>query len=249
MWELTEEQVHSWFVAAGRFAAGLPELSADLCLEERQRAARFLFERDRVRYTICRALLRRLLAGYGAGPTPQFPFVYSPRGKPELPVNRNPTDLHFNLAHSGEVAVIGVARRYRLGVDVEQIRPLSDPDSLVRVCFAPEEQAEFRSLPGSMRLRAFFAGWARKEAFVKATGEGLGRRLASFAVAIAPDTVPRVLRVGGDCNAGAGWTLLDLPVGERYAAAVAVDRPGVRVLARDLSPSLLGLPEKTDAGS
>jgi 4'-phosphopantetheinyl transferase len=249
MWEFAGEQVHCWFLALDRFAAALSALSADLGPEERQRAARFLFEPDRVRYTICRALLRRLLAGYGAGPAPQLPFVYSPRGKPELPVNRNPADLQFNLAHSGEAAVIGVARRYRLGVDVEQIRPLSDPDSLVRVCFAPEEQAEFRSLPGSARLRAFFAGWARKEAFVKATGEGFGRPLDSFAVAIAPDRVPRVLRVDGDCNAGAGWTLLDLPVDERYAAAVAVDRPGVRVLARDLSPSLLGLPETKDAGS
>jgi 4'-phosphopantetheinyl transferase len=158
-------------------------------------------------------------------------------------VDRNPINLQFNLSHSAEAAVIVVARGCQVGVDIERIRRLSDLEDLVRSCFAPEEQAEFWSLPACARLPAFFAGWARKEAFLKATGEGISRALASFAVSIAPDALPRVLRVDADCAAGAGWTLLDLGARERYVAAVAAPRPGILVLTRDLSPSLLRLPE------
>ena len=140
-------------------------------------------------------------------------------------------------------AVIVVARGCQVRVDIERIRQLSDLEDLVRICFAPEEQADFCSLPCCTRLPAFFAGWARKEAFLQATGAGITRPLASFAVSIAPDALPQVLRVAADCVAGAGWTLLDLGARERYVAAVAARRPGILVLTRDLSPSLLRLPE------
>jgi 4'-phosphopantetheinyl transferase len=243
VWELATDQVHCWFYAINSFAPYFPNLFAHLTEGEHERAARFVWNRDRIQYTVCRAVLRQLLARYRVGTPAHIKFVYSPRGKPSLVADLNPIDLQFNLAHSSQGAIIAVARGCQVGVDIERIRSLSDLGSLVRVCFAPDEQAEFWSLPQQERLRVFFAGWTRKEAFVKAIGEGLGRSFASFSVSLALDTCPKVLRLDHDWAAGAAWTLRDLTQDNVYAAAVAVHRPGVVVLTRDLTPETFGLSE------
>jgi 4'-phosphopantetheinyl transferase len=245
VWELAEDEVHCWFFTPGQWAAA-EELVADLSPQERERAARFLFDRGRVEYTVCRGVLRRLLARYGGGSAAQLQFVYSPRGKPALRPDQNPLRLQFNLAHSSGAAVIAVTRNHPVGVDVERVRPVADLEGLLRLCFTLEEQSELRSLPEPEQLRAFFAGWVRKEAFLKATGEGLSQPLTSFAVSLAPGGPPRVLRVGDDRTAGDHWTLRDLTRDNAHAAAVAVCRPDVVVLVRDLSGALLGLPHSGD---
>src|SRR5262249_54443132 len=128
-----------------------------------------------------------------------------------------------------------------VGVDVERVRVLRDMPALVRSCFAAEEQAEFWSLPAAQRTRAFFTGWTRKEALLKATGEGLSRPRASVAGSLASDAPPRPLRWDGSCGAGANWTLVDLPRDDGTAAAVAAAGAGVFVRVRMLVPELLGL--------
>jgi 4'-phosphopantetheinyl transferase len=243
-WQLGPNDVHCWFLTLDRFPAS--ELAAVLCPDERQRAARFVFERDRAEYTVCRGVLRRLLARYGAGPASGLRFEYSAAGKPRLPVEHNAARLEFNVAHSHGAAVIGVTRGRPLGVDVECVRPLTDLADLVRMYFAAEEQAEFWSLPEAVRTRAFFAGWTRKEAFLKATGEGLGRPLGSFALTLAPDRAARLLRVDADPTGGSGWTVVDLTRDGTTAAAVAVPVADALVHARDLVPQLLGLSDRLE---
>jgi 4'-phosphopantetheinyl transferase len=233
-------QVDCWFLDPQRFAAVADELAAVLGPDERARADRFAFDRDRTEYVVCRGVLRCLLARYGDDSPSRLRFRYSPRGKPELDGPANPAGLRFNLAHSHGAAVVAVTQGRPVGVDVERVRPEADLGGLVRTCFAPEEQDEFWSLPESVRPRAFFAGWTRKEAFLKATGEGLGRPLDSFAVSLAPDAPARLLRVDGD-EAAAGWTLLDLTRDGAFAAAVAVPMPTAFVRVHDLFLGLLGL--------
>jgi 4'-phosphopantetheinyl transferase len=223
------------------------ELAAVLSSDEWARADRFAFDRDRTEYVVCRGVLRWLLARYRDDSPSRLRFRYSPRGKPELDGPADPVELRFNLAHSHGAAVVAVTRARPVGVDLERIRPLMDLGSLVRTCFAPEEQAEFWSLPELVRPRAFFAGWTRKEAFLKATGEGLGRPLDSFALSLAPYALARLVRVVGD-EAAAGWTLLDLTRDGAFAAAVAVPMPAAFVRVHDLFPGLLGLGEGGLAG-
>jgi 4'-phosphopantetheinyl transferase len=202
----------------------------------------FPFQGERIEYSVCRGVLRQLLSRYGAGPASELQFEYTARGKPELPADRNPTSLHFSVAHSGGAAVIGVTRRRPVGVDVECVRPVASLAALVRTCFAAEEQSEFWRLPGWIRGRALYAGWTRKEAFVKATGEGLSRPLSSFAMTVAPDVAPRLLRVDDDWGIGKRWKLVDLTSSPMFAAAVAIPEAGAHMLTRELYPQMLGLP-------
>jgi 4'-phosphopantetheinyl transferase len=125
-------------------------------------------------------------------------------------------------------------------VDIERIRAVADLAALVRTSFAAEEQIEFWRLPESMRVRALFVAWTRKEAFVKATGEGLSRSLSSFALSVAPYASPRLLRVDEDCNIGDAWKVVDLTSDPKIAAAVAVPEAGVHVLTHELHPQMLG---------
>jgi 4'-phosphopantetheinyl transferase len=238
VWELGANEVHCWFFTHDRFRA--TELATVLCPDERDRVAQFPFHRERIEYVVCRGVLRQLLARYGAGSASDLQFEYTARGKPELPADRNAESLHFSVAHSGGAAVIGVTRRRPVGVDVECVRPVANLAALVRTCFAAEEQSEFWRLPEWIRSRALYTGWTRKEAFVKARGEGLSRPLGSFAMTIAPDVAPRLLRVDDDWGVGKKWKVVDLTSNPMIAAAVAIPEAGAHILTRELYPQMLG---------
>src|SRR5690606_24605659 len=132
-----------------------------------------------------------------------------------------------------------------LGVDVERCIELADRNELAVSCFSPREIAEYRSLAASDRLRGFYNAWTRKEAFIKATGEGLSRRLDSFSVVLSPGCEPRVLDVDGSADEAAAWTIYD-PNQSRsdlsYALAVAMRSPPLRVIHRQFAaPTSIGL--------
>jgi 4'-phosphopantetheinyl transferase len=241
MWALAAGQVHCWFFDPGRLAELADHLATQLGPEEQARAARFTFRRHRAEYIACRAVLRGLLARYVGGLPAHLQLVHSSRGKPALHPDHNPLGLQFNLAHSWGAAVIAVSRSHAVGVDVERVRPLTGLASLAEVCLSEEEQAELWSLPKAARLPAFFAGWARKEAFVKATGEGLSRPPGSFAVSLRPEAAPRLVRVDADRTAGAAWTLLDVSRDSSLAAALAVGCAGAVAVVRELSGALVDL--------
>jgi 4'-phosphopantetheinyl transferase len=236
-WPLAPNEAVCWTFAPPVFRND--ELAQTLSHAEKAHAAEFKLDRDRERYVICRGLLKRLLARYGAGEADALVFEYTANGKPLLA--SNPAELQFNVAHSGEMAAIGVTRHRSIGVDVEHVRHIENLSELVEMNFAPEEQAAWRSIPEPIQARAFFAGWTRKEAFLKATGEGLSRPLTSFALTINPDALPQVIRVDGDRRAGAAWTVVDLRLGNAVAGAVVVAGADITVRSRELLPEMLGL--------
>jgi 4'-phosphopantetheinyl transferase len=144
-----------------------------LCRQERERASRFTFERERVRFIAARGLLRTILGTYLDADPHDLEFVYSTTGKPFLGGAFADCGLEFNLAHSGGLGVLAVSRLGAVGVDVEQVRPISEFLAVSEHFFTPRECAKINQLPRHEAIREFFTTWTLKEAWLKATGEGI----------------------------------------------------------------------------
>jgi 4'-phosphopantetheinyl transferase len=209
--------------AAANSAAGV--LSPD----EISRAERFHFEKDRLHFIRCRTALRFLLGDYLKFPPNEVRFEYLRGGKPHLVPEQNPEVLQFNVSHSAGMALIAVCGEHRMGVDVERIREDVDTAALAQRFFSLRERTGLGTLPAQLRVRGFFACWTRKEAFLKATGEGLAFPLADFSVTTHPDNDPRLEGIKGDMRAGDKWLLADVDVGDFYRATVAVEDTSCRL--------------------
>jgi 4'-phosphopantetheinyl transferase len=198
-------------------AAGLAETLAD---DERARAARFMFERDRRRFVAARGILRSILGAMLALDANRVRFAYAERGKPSL-AGELGHDISFNLAHSEGHALIAVANGADVGVDLEAIQPRIEPLAIAERFFAPNERAALRALPEAEHLPAFFRCWTRKEAYIKALGSGLSHPLDQFEVPI-EDSGSTPLHIIESGARAAEWSLRDLSDMPSYAAAVVV---------------------------
>jgi len=224
--ELAADEVHVWQAALDAPARPLRELAATLSTDERARAERYHFERDRRRFVVCRSLLRDILGRYAGRPAGALRFGYGSSGKPSLP----DSDVRFNVSHSDGVAVYALARGREVGVDVERVRPVSGADRIAERFFSAPERQALRAVPATARTTAFFTCWTRKEAYVKARGEGLGLPLDQFAVSLAPDGPARLWPAGGaDAREVARWSLAGLRQDPGYVAALAVEGHGWRL--------------------
>ena len=191
-----------------------------LSADERARAKRFHFARDRRRFTVARATLRTLL-GEQTGQSPAaIVFAQTRHGKPYL---KSPaTTLHFNVSHSAECAIFALSKSCVVGVDIERLERNVDHAEIAQRFFAPREYADLQRLPAAGRKRAFLACWTCKEAIVKAIGEGLQLPLNKIEVTIATDAEPRILRVPS--GQLADWSLYRVDAGRDYVATVAAYR-------------------------
>lgn len=196
-------------------------LAALLSPDEVARADRFVFEADRRRFVTARGWLRWQVGQMLEQAPETVRFGYRPHGKPYLP---DAPDLHFNLAHSGDRALLGLAQGRALGVDIEQMRPLPDLESIITAFFSPQEQMAILAQPPEQRTAAFFATWTCKEAYLKAVGDGLARPLDSFTVAVAPGLPPRLLSVEDHPAEMERWQLEVVAVAAGYKAAVCCRR-------------------------
>jgi 4'-phosphopantetheinyl transferase len=222
-------EVHVWRVALDASEAacdGLRELLTD---DERRRADRYRFDHVRRQFTVCRGTARLLIGRYLGLDPRAVVFAAGPHGKPHLAPSSAPEPLHFNVSHSGSVALLAFYCHGEIGVDVEAHRPLADLDRLAARSFSPGERQVLKSLPTHLRPAAFFDCWSRKEAFIKCTGQGLSQGLASFDVTLAPDEPARLLRVDGHDGGALPWALLGLPAIPGYATALAVAGPSAQV--------------------
>jgi 4'-phosphopantetheinyl transferase len=192
-----------------------PGLAHLLSADELARAARFRRAVDRDRYVAARGLLRRLLAERAPQSPAEIRLEIGPQGKPAL---ADPGGVAFNISHSGRDALFAFSTEGQVGVDLERVRPL-DPLALAASCFSVAERAELGELPAARRLGAFFDGWVRKEAVIKADGRGVSLGLDRFSVALAGDARLLEPPPGDEPEA---WTLrhLDLQPGLRGALAV-----------------------------
>lgn len=193
--------------------------------DERARAERFRFEVHRRRFTAGRGLLREALGRWLGEEPRELVFRYGEKGKPSLAAPAVP-DLRFNLSHSQDLGLLGVAWGRELGVDVEACRPLEDAAGLVERFFAPGERAAFGALEAERQLLGFYSGWTRKEAYVKARGDGLSLPTTSFEMTLDPAGPAALLAFDAEPAEVLRWHFTALDPAPDFLAAVAVEAPG-----------------------
>lgn len=200
---------------------------------ERERAARFHFERHRSRFAHGRGLLRHLLAHATGGDPAGLRLVAGPQGKPRLAGKTHeppPTPLvDFNLSHSDAWALLGLSDGSAVGVDIEVPRPVPELREIAERNFAPSERAALLALPERRQAEAFLACWTRKEAFVKALGGGLSVALDSFEVSLRPDEPARLLRSADAAHPVEHFTLWAGTTPQQHHCAAVVRRAGTSV--------------------
>ena len=188
------------------------------------RANRFKFPHLRNRYIAGRGALRAILAHYLQTDAGALRFDYLENGKPMFAEQFAHDGIHFNLSHTGDLALVAVTRIGLLGVDVEWVRPIKNVDELVARFFSERENELFQKVPAEQKPAAFFNLWTRKEALLKATGEGITRSLNLVEVSFLPGEPARFLAISGDAKAAEQWTLRDFTPAKEYAGAVAVQQ-------------------------
>jgi 4'-phosphopantetheinyl transferase len=192
---------------------------------ERERAGRFYFDADRRRFAWTRGVLKVLLAYYAETSPDRIHFDTAAKGKLSLHPGTHPACrwLRFNVSHSHERSLIALTRDREVGVDVEQHRPLRhELFGIADRFFAPAEVAALRALPASAQEAGFFRIWSRKEAYIKATGEGVSAGLDTFEVSIGPEAAV-TLRVYDRPDEDRRWTMRSLDAGAGYGAALCVE--------------------------
>ncbi len=221
--ELLPGEVHVWLASWDEAAVGLAELRAMLSEDEREREERFAYPHLSDRYGASRGILRDLLGRYLDAAPEAIRFVYSVYGKPALDAPWSTSCIEFNVSHSESLALFGFTRGARVGVDIEYYNERADLLRIAERFFAPREYAAILALPEELQRAAFYTCWTRKEAYVKARGEGLSTDLNRFAVTVKPDEPPVLLEA--DFDDAKRWTLFSPSVDSNYATGVAVEGP------------------------
>ena len=201
----------------------IAELARLLSDAERQRASRFAFDRDRRRFTVARAQLRQLLAARLDVQPESVELTYSAYGKPALARRFADSKLYFNVSHSEYVAVVAFAFDREVGIDVEAVRQLADADEIAARFFSRRENEAYCALDPRDRPLGFFNCWTRKEAFIKAIGDGLHYPLDRFDVSLAPGEPARILRVESTPGDECGWRMESFSPAPGFVAAVVTE--------------------------
>jgi len=220
---LTPDDVHVWRVRLDPPDDQVAALAALLSADERRRAARLRAAARQRRFVVAHGLVRTILARYlGAAPA-DLRFDHGVNGKPALAG----APLRFNLSHSYELALVGVTQGRELGIDIERVRDTVAIAPLAARFFSAAERALLQALPDGERRAGFFRLWTRKEAYLKATGEGVSRELRAIDVTAAPEAGAAAVRVHGVVDAR--FTVHALGPDPAYVAALVVEGSDARV--------------------
>ena len=217
---LSAPEVHVWHANLDDHAAD--NLQLLLTADEISRANRFHFAKDKNHFIVARGLLRKLLAGYLGIGAADLRLVYTEKGKPALAENQQSL-LNFNLAHSHGRAIYAFARGREVGVDLESMREDVAGDKIAERFFSPAEIVALEAVPPEQRQQAFFDCWTRKEAYIKARGDGLSLPLDEFDVSLAPGEPAALLRNHKEPAEVTRWTMQSIPAPSGYVAALVVE--------------------------
>ncbi len=232
---LTAATVDVWQAVLSQPASIRHHLRQSLSAAELSRAKRFHFERDRQHFIVGRGVLRDILSRYTKETPGDLHFGYTAYGKPFLDRPAD-SELRFNLSHSGDLALYAISHERDLGLDVEQIRPMPDALDLAARFFSARENETLQTVPPAQRHEAFFNAWTRKEAYIKALGEGLSHPLDSFDVSLRPAEPARLLAVRGDPQALHRWQLVAFTPQPGYIAALVAAGQGWKIQGWRWSP-------------
>lgn len=229
---LAAGEIHAWSFALDLSDAVGRRLAALLSADEQERAAAFHFAHDRAHFSAARGRLRELLAGYLGTAPAALRFETGTHGKPRLAADFAAADIRFNLSHSHGQGLVAVTRGVEVGVDLEQMRADVDAAGIVASHFSPAERAAWAALPEAQRHEAFFHGWVRKEAYVKARGEGLSHDSAAYTVELEPAARGALLADALSADAARAWRVEKLAAPAGFAAAIAYASPEKSVRLR-----------------
>jgi len=233
-------ETHTWFAFFDSLAPRLDSFLATLSDEERERARRFRFPKDRDAYVLAQGFLREILSQYVGIAACELRFELGAHGKPFLVEAQSKAHLRFNLSHAQGAVICALAHDCEVGVDLEPLREHADALELSKNYFSEREAIALAGLPASERGRAFLTCWTRKEAYIKARGEGLRMDLKSFEV-FGPDEAQPQLRVCGNPEESHRWTVRDLDVPEGYVAALVLEGKNCNVKSVVWSGKMEGL--------
>jgi len=214
-------ELHIWSAPLDVTEDSVRGFAAHLSADEMARAEKFVFARDREHFIVARGILRMLLGRYLRKPPAGIALCKGPRDKPYLRAETGEPPLKFNLSHSHGLALYACARQREVGIDLERLRPDFAGAEIAERFFSAHEQEELRALPAELRTEGFFLCWTRKEAYLKARGDGLQIPLDSFDVTLTPHQ-PAELR----STDSARWTLLSFTPAPDYVAAAVAEGSG-----------------------
>jgi 4'-phosphopantetheinyl transferase len=218
---LHADEIHVWRAYLDCGDTVLRLFEATLAADEKARAQRFVFQPDRNSFIATRGILRELLGTYLKRSPTDLAFDYGPQGKPTLRTESSATKVDFNVSHSHGMALFAFALGRHVGVDIELIRPDFAGQKIAERYFSPQEVAELRGLPPALQDEGFFLCWTRKEAYIKARGEGLHVPLKSFSVSLTPGESEQLQAADS-----ARWSLRSVRPDPRYAGAVVAEGNG-----------------------
>lgn len=210
------DNIHVWAVRLDDATVDLDRGREQISPDERERAARFKFERDRRRYLVAHLALHEILRRYLPVDSPRLSFDLGANGKPKLSQPLASGGVEFNLSHSNEMALLAVTHGREVGVDIEYVKEDFAFQEIAERFFTAREVAAMRGLPASLQRPAFFKCWTSKEAFLKAKGTGLSGALDEVEIALGGDGQ---VRITADVP---GWSLSELEPIDGYEAALVV---------------------------
>ncbi|WP_353929040.1 4'-phosphopantetheinyl transferase HetI [Okeanomitos corallinicola TIOX110] len=211
---LSSSDVHIWKINLKQSELQIQALKETLSSDEIARSERFYFPEHRQRFIVGRGSLRLILGGYLNVEPIEIEFDYHQRGKPFLAPKFLDSRLFFNISHSQDLGLLGVSYQQLIGVDVEYMRPMSDLENLAQRFFLAQEYEIIKSLNSVEKQQVFFRYWTCKEAYLKATGDGLVK-LENIGIDLTPTQPAQLLVVGN-------WQLQELIPADNFAAAVVV---------------------------
>jgi 4'-phosphopantetheinyl transferase len=217
--------VIAWITQVSRAHDSLIFLEPCLDGRDRERAARFRFPEDRARFVLGRGLLRKCLGRYLQLTPETIELAYTDRGRPILPHDET---IQFSISHTHDLVAIAVTAHARVGIDLEYVHTLLDLLELAKRIFSEEDLQTFQALPRGERQAAFFRTWTRKEAYLKARGEGIAEGLRQISVSLGPEETGAI-QDARDASSAQTWRLLALPVPADYMGSLACDDAGKRL--------------------
>ena len=220
---LANAKVHVWHASLEQPADVVQKLEGFLSNEERQQAEAFRYQEHRQSFVISRGILRNLLSRYTNIQPKQIQLKYTLTGKPFLANWGETKDIFFNLSHTGLLVLYAISWGRQVGIDVECIRPMEKMDRLAGRIFSPKEYSRFQRVNKEARLIAFYNCLTRKEAFLKARGDGIYFPPQSVEVSFEPGYSARILRLAGSEEEAKQWSMHDIKTWDGYAAALVVE--------------------------
>ncbi len=182
--QLSSQEIHVWLVNLKTISDSIPTMYSLLSFDEINKANEFKAEQHKVNYILTRGSLRKILTLYLQVEAEEIKFLYNEYGKPYLDSNYIENSLYFNLSHSDDLAIFAISKTNNLGIDLEKIKSIDDYLNIAQENFSQQEVADLMSYTKDEQLAAFYRCWTRKEAFIKAIGDGLSYPLNQFTVSL-----------------------------------------------------------------